>query len=117
MYGCVCHTEETHSGDLRWVLVVRALQPDSITNTSRIYSDDALLKSKQYSDQLEPLAIRLERVRKFLLSINPDLEYELVALHEVCGPTATEEDIQALVLSKESAQGGEFSEYSYSCLP
>lgn len=35
----------------------------------------------------------------------PDLEYELVDLHDVYGPTGSDPDIQALVVSKETLSG------------
>ena len=35
----------------------------------------------------------------------PDLEYELVDLQDVCGPTGSDPDIQALVVSKETLSG------------
>jgi len=38
--------------------------------------------------------------------IKPSLVYDIVPLHDVYGPTATDPNIQALVVSKETASGG-----------
>jgi phosphopantetheine adenylyltransferase len=70
-----------------------------------------LLVSKAHSEQLEPLQLRIERTREFLHRLEPTLEYELVELRDVAGPTGTNPDVQALVVSRESASGGDASEY------
>jgi pantetheine-phosphate adenylyltransferase len=36
----------------------------------------------------------------------PSLDYDIVPIHDVYGPTATDPNIQALVVSKETASGG-----------
>jgi pantetheine-phosphate adenylyltransferase len=72
---------------------------------------DDLLVSKAHSEQLEPLQLRIERTREFLHRLEPTLEYELVELRDVAGPTGTDPDGQALVVSRESASGGDASEF------
>jgi phosphopantetheine adenylyltransferase len=54
---------------------------------------------------LEPLVVRIERVRAFLMRFNPRLEHELVPIVDVYGPTGWDPDIQALVVSKETLAG------------
>ena len=55
---------------------------------------------------LEPLSYRIERVRSFLTLFKPNLEYDIVPIQDVYGPTAVDPDIQALVVSKETLSGG-----------
>lgn len=77
----------------------------------RVWADDPLLVSKSNADLLEPISTRSSRVHDFLRLTNPRLEYDVVAIQDVYGPTAWEEDIQALVVSKESVGGGKMSEF------
>ena len=74
--------------------------------------DDALLVHKAHSEHLQPLPLRKQILSSFVNLINPSLEYEIVAIKDVYGPTATDPDIQALVLSQETVAGGEASESS-----
>jgi phosphopantetheine adenylyltransferase len=67
--------------------------------------DDTLLKSKSYKEMIEPLAIRVEKVRAFLALFRPGLVYEIVPIHDVYGPTGWDPNIQALVVSKETLGG------------
>lgn len=55
---------------------------------------------------LENLPERMQGVHRFMELFKPSLVYEIVPLHDVCGPTATDPNIQALVVSKETASGG-----------
>lgn len=55
---------------------------------------------------LESLSYRIDRVRSFLTSFKPNLEYDIVSIQDVYGPTAVDPDIQALVISKETLSGG-----------
>ncbi|KAG9318548.1 hypothetical protein JVU11DRAFT_639 [Chiua virens] len=66
---------------------------------------DALLKKKSNPHLLEPFHTRVEKTRAFLTLFRPDLEYQLVVLEDVCGPTGVDPDIQALVVSKETLSG------------
>jgi pantetheine-phosphate adenylyltransferase len=68
---------------------------------------DDLLKNKAHADLIEPLETRIQNVREFVLSFNRYIDYEIVPINDVYGPTATDANIQALVLSTESAEGGE----------
>jgi phosphopantetheine adenylyltransferase len=57
------------------------------------------------------MAVRMERTRSFLQFFRPDLEYEIVALRDVYGPTGWDPNIQALVVSLETLSGAASSEY------
>jgi phosphopantetheine adenylyltransferase len=55
---------------------------------------------------LESLSERMRSVRQFLEMFKPSLVYEIVPIHDVYGPTAADPNIQALVVSMETASGG-----------
>lgn len=60
---------------------------------------------------IESLTHRIDRVRSFLISFEPDLEYDIVSIQDVYGPTAVDPNIQALVVSKETLSGGAASRF------
>ena len=51
-------------------------------------------------------------MRAFLCLFRPGIEYQIVPLNDVYGPTSTDPDIQALVVSRETVSGAESSELS-----
>lgn len=55
---------------------------------------------------LESFSERTRTVRRFLEMFKPGLVYDIVPLYDVCGPTAADPNIQALVVSLETASGG-----------
>jgi pantetheine-phosphate adenylyltransferase len=55
---------------------------------------------------LESLPERMRGVRQFMELFKSSLIYEIVPIYDVYGPTATDRNIQALVVSKETASGG-----------
>ena len=59
---------------------------------------------------LESLPERMRGVQQFMELFKPSLVYEIVPIHDVYGPTATDPNIQALVVSKETASGGRAGE-------
>ncbi|KAI0062321.1 Nucleotidylyl transferase [Artomyces pyxidatus] len=69
-------------------------------------TDDALLANKANRAVMEDLQERLRRVREFLQLFKPGLEYEIVPINDVYGPTGWDPNIQALVVSKETLSGG-----------
>ncbi|TFY67042.1 hypothetical protein EVJ58_g1878 [Rhodofomes roseus] len=68
-------------------------------------TDDVLLKNKVHKEVLEPLPVRTARVRGFLELFKPGLQYDVVPISDVYGPTAWDPNIQALVASKETLPG------------
>ncbi|KAJ7219418.1 hypothetical protein GGX14DRAFT_436121 [Mycena pura] len=68
-------------------------------------TDDALLVRKAYAEVLEPLAQRTATVRAFLSALRPALSFDIVPINDVYGPTSWDPNIQALVVSKETASG------------
>jgi len=69
-------------------------------------TDDELLVKKSNKEILEKLPDRIARVRGFLELFKPGLVYDIVPIKDVCGPTAWDPNIQALVLSRETVSGG-----------
>ncbi|KAI7935692.1 hypothetical protein MJO28_016563 [Puccinia striiformis f. sp. tritici] len=71
-------------------------------------TDDQLLKNKQHSNQLQSLEERQEAVRKFLDRVGPkNIIIETPRLVDVYGPTATDPDIDALLVSQETLPGAQ----------
>ncbi|KAH3898995.1 putative pantetheine-phosphate adenylyltransferase SCDLUD_004416 [Saccharomycodes ludwigii] len=68
---------------------------------------DKLLVNKKYKEFLQPIEVRESNVKNFLNLIKPGLKIELVRIKDVCGPTGTAPDIEALVVSRETVKGGE----------
>ncbi|OLL26137.1 hypothetical protein NEOLI_003039 [Neolecta irregularis DAH-3] len=70
-------------------------------------TDDVLLINKSHREQLEPITLRIAKVKEFLKRLNPVLKYTVVAIRDIYGPTITEKDIQGLVISTETKEGGD----------
>jgi pantetheine-phosphate adenylyltransferase len=66
-----------------------------------------LLKNKEYAQAMESYAHRKESVESFLNYVYPSLQLHIEMMHDVYGPTATIENIDALVISTETRSGGE----------
>lgn len=92
--------------------------------------DEALLVSKKHAEYLESLEARLSATRAFLELIRPTIDHDVVPIQvrsanaawtarltpcamfvqDPYGPTAYEEDLQAIVVSEETRAGGEAGE-------
>ncbi|CAG8539608.1 7573_t:CDS:2 [Paraglomus brasilianum] len=64
-----------------------------------------MLTNKKYREVMESLDTRIENVQKFLNKIKRGLTYEVVPIYDIYGPTATDPEIEALVVSKETLEG------------
>lgn len=71
-------------------------------------TDQDLLTNKKYKEYLETVDQRCDNVKKFLALLKPSLKVEIVLIRDVCGPTGTVPEIEALVVSRETVQGGHF---------
>lgn len=65
-----------------------------------------LLLNKKYAEVLESYMVRRSNVEEFLAYVFPQLEVETIMLHDAAGPTAVIENIDALVVSRETFKGG-----------
>ncbi|KAF4608591.1 hypothetical protein EYR40_000936 [Pleurotus pulmonarius] len=62
-------------------------------------TDDALLGSKSNKDLLQPLSVRISRILQFLRLFNPHIQYDVVPINDVYGPTGWDPNVQGLVLA------------------
>jgi pantetheine-phosphate adenylyltransferase len=70
-----------------------------------VFIDDSLLKSKANKEVIQPLSQRVAVARQFLELFKPGLEYYIVPITDVAGPTGWDPNVQALVVSKETLNG------------
>ncbi|CDH59735.1 nucleotidylyl transferase [Lichtheimia corymbifera JMRC:FSU:9682] len=70
-------------------------------------TDDVMLQSKKFHDQIESIDQRINNVRAFLDTIRHGLIFDIVPITDPFGPTITDSTIQALVCSKETEKGGD----------
>lgn len=67
-----------------------------------------LLTNKKYSEYLDSYDKRVDEVRSFIRLIQYNQRVDIYQINDVCGPTAVIPDIDALVVSLETAAGGEY---------
>lgn len=71
-------------------------------------TDDELLQNKQFKEYLEPFETRLRIANGFIQKIGTtNQEYDFYRINDVYGPTGYLKNIDCLVLSQESAKGGQ----------
>ncbi|CAG8708908.1 10790_t:CDS:2 [Cetraspora pellucida] len=68
-------------------------------------ADDCMLKNKKFKEYMEPINMRIAKVTKFLNAIHQGLLYEVEPIYDVYGPTISDPDIHALVVSRETVSG------------
>lgn len=66
-----------------------------------------LLLAKKLPELVLPLESRLKDVREFLDDIDNSLTYEIVPIQDPFGPTATDSNLDLIVVSEETMKGGE----------
>ncbi|XP_073971116.1 bifunctional Phosphopantetheine adenylyltransferase - Dephospho-CoA kinase isoform X2 [Rhodnius prolixus] len=71
-----------------------------VTNTE-------MLKTKKLWELIESCATRMNNVRDFLEDVEPTLEYNIVAIGDMFGPTKDDPTFQLLVVSSETVRGGD----------
>ena len=76
------------------------------TLTVGVTSDKYLAqKNKRFGEMIEPIDVRLARVKQFLARINPDLSVDAVSIDDGAGPTITRPEIEAIIASTETLKG------------
>lgn len=71
-------------------------------------TDEELLAKKKYKELLQSYDYRKKIVVDFLNYVKPGLEIDAIAIRDVAGPTGYIEDIDSLVVSRETISGGSF---------
>uniref|UniRef100_A0A182Q6C1 Bifunctional coenzyme A synthase n=1 Tax=Anopheles farauti TaxID=69004 RepID=A0A182Q6C1_9DIPT len=69
-------------------------------------TDGAMIKSKKLYELIQPAERRIEHVRDFLEDIDDSLRYEVVPILDPFGPTATDANMDLIVVSTETVRGG-----------
>ena len=65
-----------------------------------------LLKKKSYNLFIEDFELRKERVADFVATVAPKVKAELFSLENPVGPAGTDEQLEALILTREVEKGG-----------
>lgn len=69
-------------------------------------TDENMIKSKKLWELILPTERRISDVRAFLEDIDSTLQYEVVPISDPFGPTATDPNMDLIVVSTETARGG-----------
>ncbi|KAF9971056.1 hypothetical protein BGZ73_006073 [Actinomortierella ambigua] len=69
-------------------------------------TDDSMLTRKKFKEFLETLDTRIASVNRFLNTFKRGLRYEVVSISDIYGPTITDDNLQALMVSQETLKGG-----------
>ncbi|VVC34566.1 Hypothetical protein CINCED_3A007033 [Cinara cedri] len=70
-------------------------------------TDISMLKSKKLWELIEPCETRIKNVEEFLKDIYPTLEYNVLPIYDIYGPTVHDSTFQMIILSDETLHGGE----------
>ena len=70
-------------------------------------ADGPLLANKALSELIEPLETRMQKVQSFLTDVKPSLCIDVVRIVDVMGPTAWDASLECLVITADTAGGGE----------
>lgn len=76
-----------------------------IAADNSLCADEVLLNGKKYRHVMEPINVRTGKVEAFLARFKPSLRCDAVPIADVYGPTASDPNIQALIVSYETLSG------------
>ena len=77
----------------------------SIGTNDIVCEDEVLLQGKKFRHVMEPINVRTSKVEAFLARFKPSIRCDAVPIADVYGPTATDPNIQALIVSYETLSG------------
>ncbi|KAL4216382.1 hypothetical protein ACF0H5_024109 [Mactra antiquata] len=69
-------------------------------------TDGQVNDKKTLRELIEPVEERVAVVKQFLTEIKPSLDYNVVPIYDVYGPTITDQSMNFIVLSDETRKGG-----------
>lgn len=69
-------------------------------------TDINMIQSKKLPELILPVTERIKQVEEFLTDIDDSLKYEIVPIQDPFGPTKSDSDMQAIVVSAETYKGG-----------
>ncbi|XP_054285722.1 bifunctional coenzyme A synthase [Macrosteles quadrilineatus] len=69
-------------------------------------TDTPMLKSKKLWELVEPCELRIQKVKDFLEEVDPSIEYDVVPISDIYGPTKDDPTFQMIVVSSETTRGG-----------
>jgi len=69
-------------------------------------TDISMLKSKKLWEIIEPCSTRIHNVEGFLKDIDPSLDYDILPIYDIYGPTVCDPTFQMIILSEETINGG-----------
>ncbi|XP_014287631.1 bifunctional coenzyme A synthase isoform X1 [Halyomorpha halys] len=69
-------------------------------------TDTDMLKTKKLWELIQPCSLRMDRVRDFLEDIDPNLEYNIIPINDMFGPTKDDPTFEMIVVSSETVGGG-----------
>ncbi|XP_014287632.1 bifunctional coenzyme A synthase isoform X2 [Halyomorpha halys] len=62
--------------------------------------------AKKLWELIQPCSLRMDRVRDFLEDIDPNLEYNIIPINDMFGPTKDDPTFEMIVVSSETVGGG-----------
>lgn len=70
-------------------------------------ADGPLLTNKVLMELISPIDDRVSKVTSILMDLKPDIKFDVVPITDVYGPTAWDDQLTCLVVSPETAKGGD----------
>jgi len=66
-----------------------------------------MITGKKLWELMEPVSVRIEKVRAFLEEVDPTLEYKIEEITDIYGPSIVDPDLSCVIVSAETIRGGE----------